>query len=254
MFNFLNTGETKAVIVDRLANQYDQIIKDHDKLEELRSLNYPLINLEDDQKRFEIRMAREDINFRLGIEKIIGGNDLVDIVNLSKILQISQSVCRILYNNQPLGSGFLINGNILITNNHVISSKEECANIKAEFFYEIDEEGRILNPIQFRPEPETFFFTSDIEKKPGDEFSGLDFTMVSLEELNIKGKKITDIPSLEIDGNAGKITKGGTCIIIQHPNGQPKKTSLNNNSFFQKPRTLLCMKPILCRGHQERRS
>ena len=239
MFNFLNTGETKAVIVDRLANQYDQIIKDHNKLEELRSLNYPLINLEDDQKRFEIRMAREDINFRLGIEKIIGGNDLVDIVNLSKILQISQSVCRILYNNQPLGSGFLINGNILITNNHVISSKEECANIKAEFFYEIDEEGRILNPIQFRPEPETFFFTSDIEKKPGDEFSGLDFTMVALEELNVKGKKITDIPSLEIDGNAGKITKGGTCIIIQHPNGQPKKTSLNNNSFFSETQDLI---------------
>ncbi|WP_312305836.1 S8 family serine peptidase [Chryseobacterium sp.] len=239
MFNFLNAGETKAVIVDRLANQYDQIIKDHNKLEELRSLNYPLINLEDDQKRFDIRMARKDINSRLGIEKIIGGNDLVDIVNLSKILQISQSVCRILYNNQPLGSGFLINGNILMTNNHVISSKEDCENIKAEFFYEIDEEGRILNPVQFRPEPETFFFTSDIQQKPEDEFSGLDFTMVALEELNVKGKKITDIPSLEIDGNAGKITKGGTCIIIQHPNGQPKKTSLNNNSFFSETQDLI---------------
>lgn len=232
MFNFLNTGKTKAVIVDRLAGQYDQIIKDHNKLEELRSLNYPLINLEDDQKRFDIRMARENINFPRGIEKIIGGNDLVDIVKLSTILKVSRSVCRILYNNQALGTGFLINGNILMTNNHVISSIEDCENIKAEFFYEVDEEGRILNPIQFRPEPETFFFTSDIQQKPEDEFSGLDFTMVALEELNVKGKKIADIPSLEIDGNAGKINKGGTCIIIQHPNGQPKKTSLNNNSFF----------------------
>ncbi len=232
MFNFLNAGETKAVIVDKLANQYDQIIKDQNKLEEVRLLNYPLINLEDNQKRFDTRVAREDLNFRLGIEKIIGENDLVDIVNLSKIIQISKSVCRILYNNQPLGTGFLINGNILITNNHVIPSVEECANIKAEFFYEIDEEGRILNPVQFRPEPETFFFTSDIKKNPEDEFSGLDFTMVALEDYNLKRKKITDIPSLELDGNIGKIAKGESCIIIQHPNGQPKKTSLNNNSFF----------------------
>ncbi|REC60850.1 hypothetical protein DRF65_18780 [Chryseobacterium pennae] len=239
MFNSLNSGETKAVIVDKLANQYDQMIRDQKKLEKVRLLNYPLINLEDDQKRFETRIAREDLNFRLGIEKITGENDLVDIVNLSKVLQISKSVCRILYNNQPLGSGFLINGNILMTNNHVISSVEECTSIKAEFFYEIDEEGRILNPIQFRLEPETFFFTSDIQKKTEDEFSGLDFTMVALEELNARGKKIADIPSLEIDGNAGKITKGGTCIIIQHPNGQPKKTSLNNNSFFSETQDLI---------------
>ncbi|QQV04150.1 MULTISPECIES: S8 family serine peptidase [Chryseobacterium] len=232
MFNFFNTAETKAIIVDKLVNQYDQIIKDQSKLEEARLLNHPLIDLEDNQKRVETRVARENLNFNLGIERIIEENDLVDIVNLSKILKISQSVCRILHNNKPVGTGFLINGNVLVTNNHVISSEEECSNIKAEFFYELDEEGRILNPVQFRPEPEAFFFTSDIRKKPEDEFSGLDFTMVALEKINLRGKKIADIPCLELDGNIGKIIKGETCIIIQHPNGQPKKISLNNNSFF----------------------
>jgi endonuclease G, mitochondrial len=232
MFNFFNAAETKAIIVDKLVNQYGQIIKDQSKLEEARLLNHPLIDLEDNLKRVETRVARENLNFNLGIERIIEENDLVDIVNLSKILKISQSVCRILHNNKPVGTGFLINGNILVTNNHVISSEEECTNIKAEFFYELDEEGRILNPVQFRPEPKAFFFTSHIKKSPEDEFSGLDFTMVALEEINLRGKKITDIPSLELDGNIGKIIKGETCIIIQHPNGQPKKISLNNNSFF----------------------
>ncbi|MCI3936566.1 S8 family serine peptidase [Chryseobacterium aahli] len=232
MFNLFSAAESKAIIVDKLINEYDQIIKDQNKLEEVRASHQPLSDLEDNQERMETRVARENINFELGIERVLKENDLVDISSLVKIIQISKSVCRILINSKPIGTGFLINQNILVTNNHVIPDIDTCLNIKAEFFYEIDEEGRILNPMQFRLEPEIFFFTSSMKKSIDDEFSGLDFTMVALEAANQKDQNLQDIPSLKLDGNIGKIIKGESCIIIQHPNGLPKKTTLNNNSFF----------------------
>lgn len=232
MFNLFSAAETKAIIVDKLVNEYDQIIKDQNKLEEVRASHQPLSDLEDNQERMETRVARENTNFELGIERVLEENDLVDISSLVKIINISKSVCRVLINNKPIGTGFLINQNILMTNNHVIPDINTCSNIKAEFFYEIDEEGRILNPMQFRLEPETFFFTSSMKKNIDDDFSGLDFTMVALETANQKDQNLQDIPSLKLDGNIGKIIKGESCIIIQHPNGLPKKTTLNNNSFF----------------------
>lgn len=232
MFNLFSAAETKAIIVDKLVNQYDKIIKDQNKLEEVRASHQPLSDLEDNKKRMVTRVARENTDFAFGIERVLEQNDLVDISSLVKIVQISKSVCRVLINSKSIGTGFLINQNILVTNNHVIPDIDTCLNTKAEFFYEIDEEGRILNPIQFKLEPETFFFTSNMKKIDDDEFSGLDFTMVAVEQTNLKGQNIQDIPSLDLDGNIGKIIKGESCIIIQHPNGLPKKTTLNNNSFF----------------------
>jgi endonuclease G len=232
MFNLFSAAETKAIIVDKLVDQYDKIIEDQNKLEEVRASHQPLSDLEDNKKRMVTRVARENADLTFGIERVLEQNDLVDISSLVKIVQISRSVCRVLINSKPIGTGFLINQNILVTNNHVIPDTDTCANTKAEFFYETDEEGRILNPMQFKLEPETFFFTSNMKKKDDDEFSGLDFTMVALEQTNLKGQNIQDIPSLDLDGNIGKIIKGESCIIIQHPNGLPKKTTLNNNSFF----------------------
>lgn len=227
--------QSKGIILDKLGFEYDKIIEDQHKLEEVRNSSQPLVALEENEKRLESRMAREpEINEWEGFwqERILAENDLVNISTLKKIISISKSVCRILLNNKAVGTGFLINKNIVMTNNHVIPSADDCRNISVQFYYETDEEDKILNTIQFDLDPDTFFFTSKMKKQSDDEFSGLDFTMVAVEAVNSNNQAITDIPSLELDGNIGKIIKGESCIVIQHPNGLPKKTTLNNNSFF----------------------
>lgn len=232
MKNLFTSATTKSIIIDKLQEDYTQIVEDESKLSELKSTAVPLVVLEDNQKRVDTRFAREPFDPQMARERIIFSNDLVDISTLTKISEIGKSVCRIIQRNTPVGTGFLISKNILLTNNHVIPNIDACDNITVQFFYENDEEGNIANSIKYKLDPQSFFFTSAMDKSDSDPFSGLDFTFVAVEAVNAKGNPITDIPSLELDGNIGKILKGESCIIIQHPNGLPKKITLNNNSFF----------------------
>lgn len=232
MNTLFDPTQNMKVVLDKLENDYPQIVHDHAKLEIVKETHAPRVILDENQKRLDTRIAREFAGFELAIERIIESNDFVDIITLEKIIQKSRSVCRILKNNRPDGTGFLITGNIILTNNHVIASEKDCKNFTVQFNYEFDLDGKILNPQEFRLDPDTFFLTSTLKKNPEDSNSGLDFTMVAVEPVNSNGDLISAIPAIDLDGNIGKIFKGESCIIIQHPNGLPKKTTLNNNSFF----------------------
>lgn len=225
--------------LEKMAEDYHDIILDHDKLVEVKESNCPLVDLEDNTKRISNRIARENTSYNTALERINDVNDFVDVIKLQKILEISKSVCRILRNGKPVGTGFLVSENILVTNNHVIGSFEACRDITVQFNYEFNLEGKILDVKSFFLNPEAFFVTSSLDLEPGNELSGLDFTLVAIETVNEQKQRIADIPSLYLDRNLGKIIKGETCILIQHPNGLPKKTTLNNNSFFSETENLL---------------
>lgn len=225
--------------VEKLAEDYQDIIVDHDKLVEVKDAKASLLNLEENNKRISNRIARENTSFKVAVERINDVNDFVDVIKLQRILEISQSVCRILRNGKPVGTGFLVSENILVTNNHVINSVQACTDITIQFNYEFNIDGKILETKSFFLDPDAFFITSSLEIEPGNELSGLDFTLVGIENINEQKQRIADIPSLYLDRNLGKIIKGETCIIIQHPNGLPKKTTLNNNSFFSETENLL---------------
>ena len=232
MNTLFDPTQNMKIVLDNLGNDYPQIEQDHAKLEIVKEKNAPRIILAANEKRLDTRIARESVAFDLAIERIIETDDFVDIVTLEKIIQKSKSVCRIMKNGRPDGTGFLITGNIILTNNHVIPNESASRNFTVQFNYEFDAEGKILNPQEFRLDPDRFFLTSTLKKKDGDARSGLDFSMVAVENVNAQGTEISTIPAIDLDGNIGKIFKGESCIIIQHPNGLPKKTTLNNNSFY----------------------
>ncbi len=225
--------------LEKMADNYQDIILDHDKLAEVKEAKSSPLELEENSKRISNRIARENTSFKEALERINDVNDFVDIIKLQQILELSKSVCRVLRNGKPIGTGFLVSENILVTNNHVINSVEACQNIHVQFFYEFNNDGKIMETQSFFLNPDAFFTTSSLEKEADNELSGLDFTLVAIQNTNDQNQKITDIPSLYLDRNLGKIIKGETCILIQHPNGLPKKTTLNNNSFFSETDNLL---------------
>lgn len=77
-------------------------------------------------------------------ERILGKNDLLRVSYFTRGLMAARCVCRLQVSDgfeTFFGTGFLVSPRLLITNNHVISSKSEAQRAIAEFGYEADLNG-----------------------------------------------------------------------------------------------------------------
>lgn len=165
---------------------------------------------------------------RKSFESIIGMDDS-DGVNFMGRGQIAaRSVCRILVDGRPLGTGFLVAPGILLTNNHVIDSREAAARMTAEFDYELDLDDRPRVPVShFALDPSRTFYTSDADQ-------GLDFTFVAVARKSTEGVSIEQFGWLPMDDRIDKILVGEPAVIIQHPRGEPKRVCLFSAELVDK--------------------
>jgi endonuclease G, mitochondrial len=170
--------------------------------------------------------TRADIVF----ERILSGNELQDVNYLARGARAAQSVARIAIREPSgrqvgWGSGFLIAPGVLITNNHVLSAQEAAIRSDAQFQYERDIEGELLQPASFALNPKRLFFTS----KP------LDFTVVAVEpRAHNSDRPLMTYGFLPLVGTLGKATEGEWLTIVQHPNGEQKQVCVRENKFIKK--------------------
>jgi endonuclease G len=135
---------------------------------------------------------------------------------LSEGLRLGSAVCR-LTDGYTFGSAFRCGRNAILTNNHVIHSKEECSKFVAEFFYEHDASGKVRIPLKILLEPQRLFWTS----------ARLDATLIGLAPIS--GSEIAAIvlsPDVRprVDNHVS---------IIQHPSGGPKQIAVTNNRILR---------------------
>lgn len=144
-------------------------------------------------------------------EKINKENNLLPVDFLSKGVEKAKAICRI---STPtgLGTGFLIDNGILMTNHHVISTVKEANNSMAEFGYEEHH-----NPVTVKLKPEDLFITSSLEE--------LDFTIVGCETTGIE-----EVLPIKLLRSPTTITRGEYANIIQHPKGRKKEVALQDNT------------------------
>ncbi|MFM9949452.1 MAG: endonuclease [Saprospiraceae bacterium] len=159
-------------------------------------------------------------------ERVINKNDLLPINFFHKGIKLSKAVGRVTIisdsgEEEGFGTGFLIGRNLLMTNNHVLDTKEVTQNSIIEFEYELDENNSTKSSVSFRLDPVKLFFTSP----------DLDFTIVYVVDDSITGgKTITDYGSIPLIAQVGKITTESSVSIIQHPSGRRKSIALRNNT------------------------
>jgi hypothetical protein len=154
-----------------------------------------------------------------GLERVIGDQPtFLPISFLLVGLDRSRSVVRV---NSPLGvgTGFLIAGNLLITNNHVISSKANASSTTLWFNYQQTPGGADAPIAEFGLDPDSAFATSPVE-------GGDDWTAVRVRD-NAQGDANSQWGRLELSDV--RIGARDYVNIIQHPGGLPKQIALYHN-------------------------
>ncbi|MEZ4632173.1 MAG: trypsin-like peptidase domain-containing protein [Deinococcales bacterium] len=156
------------------------------------------------------------------LEKLTGPKStLTDIIFLEIGLERARSVARLELFNQ-LGSGFLIANNLLVTNNHVISSASEAKYAKVQFNYQRQRNHELAVVDVYRLDPDRYFKTSQDE----------DWTIVALAgDANKTWGQLDLKPAV--------IALGDRVNIIQHPLGQPKQVAYLANTVVHKDETWL---------------
>lgn len=148
-------------------------------------------------------------------EKIIGENTLRPISFLQQGLQVARSVVYIGVRTSQerwSGTGFLVAQNLLLTNNHVLPSSDLLPGTIFRFNYEENFQGEAQTIDEYRPKSNGIFHTNQ----------ALDYSLVEIE--GEAGKKWNWLPLV-----SREIRRDSRVNIIQHPQGQAKQISLQNN-------------------------
>lgn len=196
------------------------IITDESYRMHIARINYALLDLIDTiPTQDQINATRLVINSKSSLlstlnldelEKIIGKEELFEINWLRKAINASNSVCKVLLPSGGSGTGFVLNGGYLLTNNHVLKTSKQAQNAKIIFNFQIDENGNQLPTKEYTLD-ESFFLTS----------RELDYSLVKIKDDetlfswgHLKLEKFLDAQ------------KGERVNIIQHPDGGTMKLAL----------------------------
>jgi V8-like Glu-specific endopeptidase len=147
-----------------------------------------------------------------------GGSTLRPISFLARGIEIARSVARIVFADGSSGSGFLTQGDLLITNNHVIPSPDVAQQAVVEFNYQKTAQGLDAPVDRYELAPENGFATS-----PKEEQGGHDWTAV-----RVRGEPNKAWGALNLAPASPKVKD--EVIVIQHPGGGHKQIALTHNT------------------------
>ena len=172
------------------------------------------------EQREELENIKDVAEIEQGIlthEKVYKEPNFLPVSFLDEGAKCADAICRVVIRNNRYiagyGTGFLVAPGIIMTNNHVLSDKEEAASSVIEFGFE---EGETLMRVTL--EPDRFFLTNE----------NLDFTIVACDHDKVRN--IKHIPLLR---NPATVAINERVNIIQHPKGQKKQVVLHQNQVVR---------------------
>ena len=119
-----------------------------------------------------------------------------------------------------IATGFLVSDCLLLTNHHVFPSRDDCHGFAANFNCYYYDRALKINDGSFFEIDSELFYVSD-EK--------LDFALVGVKSIGLKGETLTDFGKVRLIEATGKTETGMPVNIIQHPGGGPRMYAVTNN-------------------------
>lgn len=182
----------------------------------------------DQDKRLRARRHMVPVDDASAFERILGISNLFPINFLSRGATKARAVAKIqlfVRGGIPAGSGsgFLVAPGLMLTNNHVVSSREAARLARITFDYQEDDQFQNLMTKTFDAADEVFF-TSDRKE--------LDFTFMSVKQVNSAGQHLSEFGQLDLIEESGKAIKSEPVSIIQHPSGGLKSIALRDSKIL----------------------
>lgn len=145
------------------------------------------------------------------LEQLVSGKpSLVHVSHLAVGLERARAVAKLLRAEGGCGTGFLIAGDRLLTNHHVLPDAATAAQSTALFNYQRASAGHEEPVTQVKLAPERFFQTSEAD----------DFSVVGMPPGTVeRWGNVALGPS--------SARRGDLVNIIQHPGGGPKQIALS---------------------------
>ena len=216
----LNEVLVQLAQTTRLAQAHRSNRISHENYErELAKIAFSVLELIDEIERSgakQLPVTERSIELPAGsFEKIISPvSQLKSLAWLHQGLSSAQSVCRVV-GPSGLGTGFVIPGGLLLTNNHVLATSTAASAAHIEFNFEEDGFGKLQPSVDFVLD-EADFLTSE----------RLDCTAVKIREKQVG--ELQRWGTLEI-ATTREIEIEEHVTIIQHPRGGPKQICLTEN-------------------------
>jgi V8-like Glu-specific endopeptidase len=145
------------------------------------------------------------------LEVLIRGSQLRKIAWLERGIAAARSVCKI-ETSECVGTGFILRGGLLVTNNHVLATKQAARETVAIFNFQQDEHDRPLEIANIYLDPDRAFATS----------VRLDCTLVPLKGPELELQRWGNLTIHE----RPKLDVGSLVSVIQHPDGAYKQIAL----------------------------
>lgn len=170
----------------------------------------------------------EEIDESIVQEVIVGARDFLSIEFLERGLLASRSVGRVLVSSgsglKARGTGFLVAPGLLLTNHHVLTSRELAVVCSVEMDYEQNRLGPPKQPQVFFFEPDRFFLND----------AALDYALVAVAATSDRGVALANYGWLTLNAAQGKIVVSDQDYlnIIQHPLGREKEVVIRNNRIL----------------------
>jgi hypothetical protein len=140
-------------------------------------------------------------------KRLSGAGGFNPASDLDRVPLARRCVVRIWHDNDA-GSGLLLPGNWLLTNNHVLPTAEKAKDAIAQFNYERQPSGHFSDLRQHKFDPDAGFYTDE----------GDDWTVVKL-----KGDPNAEFGFVALEQVTPEL--GGIVHIIQHPDAGPKQVA-----------------------------
>lgn len=161
---------------------------------------------------------------KLTKEKIMGKkSNLLPIAFLEKGAEKARAIVRIICDNLS-GTGFVIENRWLVTNNHVLPTREKAAVAEIQFNYQFPKNLKTFekNVSEIKPERVASLDPGTENDKRFFTDAALDFTIVKIKDADIGDYGFLQFAT-------GGVRADDFVNIIQHPSGGPKQIGLYNN-------------------------
>ncbi len=213
LLNNPSNGQDRDIVDNRLRTRPQAMVRDSE-------FGQPTAH--QDERVSDLGSGWAEVELEM-LEALFGDTEIEPIQIMLKGYQAGRAVGRVQVMNQHglhigHGSGFLVAPGIFLTNAHVLPSADIARRSFVVFEDETNLDGSLSRPVRFRFTDEVFW-SSQI----------LDYTFVSVEQINRDGVDSAQFGHLPLIRDSGKALTFEPVSIIQHPGGDPKAIAIRNS-------------------------